>query len=69
MCPQCDEQCDYWYLSDTCVYSRISHLFDNNLTVFFACFMSFWGKSVVFFFVVVHISNNLTFNHHSRSVP
>lgn len=44
MCPQCDEQCDYWYLKSTCVYSRISYLFDNNMTVLFACFMSFWGS-------------------------
>lgn len=43
MCPQCDGKCDYWYLSDTCLYSRIGHLFDNNLTVVFAAFMSFWA--------------------------
>ncbi|GAB0087139.1 hypothetical protein DMENIID0001_014160 [Sergentomyia squamirostris] len=44
MCPQCDAKCDYWYLSETCIYSRVAHLIDNNMTVFFACFMSIWGK-------------------------
>ncbi|KAJ6638053.1 Anoctamin-1 [Pseudolycoriella hygida] len=43
MCPQCDEQCDYWYLGSTCVYSYITYLFDNNMTVVFASFMSFWA--------------------------
>lgn len=42
MCPKCD-QCDYWNLSETCVYSRITHLFDNNLTIFFSIFMSIWA--------------------------
>lgn len=44
MCPRCDT-CDYWYLNETCIFSRISNIFDNNLTVAFAFFMSFWGKS------------------------
>ncbi|XP_055711894.1 anoctamin-4 isoform X2 [Phlebotomus papatasi] len=43
MCPQCDAKCDYWYLSETCLYSRFAHLIDNNITVFFACFMSIWA--------------------------
>lgn len=45
MCPQCNAKCDYWYLNETCIYSRISSLFDNNLTIYFAVFMSFWGNS------------------------
>lgn len=43
MCPQCDKFCDYWNLIDACTYSKITHLFDNNLTVFFAFFMSIWS--------------------------
>ncbi|XP_037919309.1 anoctamin-4 isoform X2 [Hermetia illucens] len=43
MCPQCNAKCDYWYLNETCIYSRISSLFDNNLTIYFAVFMSFWA--------------------------
>lgn len=43
MCPQCDAKCDYWKLQGTCVYSQLSYLFDNNLTVFFAFVMSFWS--------------------------
>jgi hypothetical protein len=46
MCPICDYWCDYWDLSDTCLHARITYLFDNATTVFFAIFMSFWGKSV-----------------------
>lgn len=44
MCPQCDEQCDYWSLQETCIYSRLKNLFDNRITVIFAIFMSIWGK-------------------------
>lgn len=45
MCPQCDAKCDYWYLDETCNYSRVAHLFDNKMTVFFATFMAVWGES------------------------
>ena len=44
MCPMCDYQCPYWYLHDTCADSKYSRMFDNNATVFFAVFMSLWGK-------------------------
>lgn len=44
MCPQCDEQCDYWQLNETCIYSRLSNLVDNKLTVIFAVLVSLWGK-------------------------
>lgn len=43
MCPLCEE-CDQWKLSDICLYKRISYLFDHPGTVFYAIFMSFWGK-------------------------
>ncbi|CAK1600273.1 unnamed protein product [Parnassius mnemosyne] len=43
MCPLCDYFCEYWDLRDTCLQSRITYLFDNNTTVFFAIFMSFWA--------------------------
>ncbi|XP_061382630.1 anoctamin-5 isoform X2 [Danaus plexippus] len=43
MCPQCDYFCEYWDLRATCLHSRITYLFDNPTTVFFAIFMSFWG--------------------------
>ena len=43
MCPLCGE-CDYWYLSDICLYKKIAYLFDHPGTVFYAVFMSFWGK-------------------------
>ncbi|XP_076035437.1 anoctamin-5-like [Oratosquilla oratoria] len=43
MCPLCDELCDFWDLSDSCLNSRISFLFDNPATVFFSVAMSFWA--------------------------
>lgn len=45
MCPQCDRKCDYWNFNETCVYSRLSNLFDNQITFVWAIFMSIWGKS------------------------
>ncbi|XP_066905567.1 anoctamin-1 [Halyomorpha halys] len=43
MCPLCDKFCDYWDLEDTCFHSKITYLFDNYTTVFFAVFMSVWA--------------------------
>ncbi|XP_030844356.1 anoctamin-4-like isoform X4 [Strongylocentrotus purpuratus] len=43
MCPLCDRRCPYWTLSDSCFYSKLTYLFDNEATVFFACFMSLWA--------------------------
>lgn len=44
MCPLCDAVCDYWRLSSVCSLARATYLFDNGATVFFAIFMSLWGK-------------------------
>ncbi|XP_076365201.1 anoctamin-7-like isoform X1 [Tachypleus tridentatus] len=45
MCPRCDEKygCAYWYLSDICLYSKLTYLFDHPGTVFYAIFVSFWA--------------------------
>ncbi|XP_059080629.1 anoctamin-1-like [Tigriopus californicus] len=43
ICPACDHFCDYWSLDETCLHSKIMYLFDNETTVFFAIFMSFWA--------------------------
>ena len=43
MCPLCND-CDYWNLEDICLYKKIAYLFDHPGTVFYAIFMSFWGK-------------------------
>ena len=37
-------QCPYWNLSDICSYSRLGVFFDHPGTVFYAIFMSFWGR-------------------------
>ncbi|XP_056596435.1 anoctamin-9 [Triplophysa dalaica] len=42
MCPLCDNTCNVWRLSDTCMYAKVSFLFDNAGTVFFAMFMAVW---------------------------
>lgn len=44
LCPVCDKNCQYRQLKESCLFSRITYLFDNPSTVFFAIFMSFWGK-------------------------
>uniref|UniRef100_A0A8C5R0H2 Anoctamin n=1 Tax=Leptobrachium leishanense TaxID=445787 RepID=A0A8C5R0H2_9ANUR len=43
MCPLCDKYCPFWPLSDTCMYAKVTHLFDNEGTVFFAMFMAVWA--------------------------
>ncbi|XP_038860569.1 anoctamin-9 [Salvelinus namaycush] len=43
MCPRCDKWCQVWQLRDTCTYAKVSHLFDNEGTVFFAMFMAVWA--------------------------
>uniref|UniRef100_A0A4W5JWU0 Anoctamin n=1 Tax=Hucho hucho TaxID=62062 RepID=A0A4W5JWU0_9TELE len=43
MCPMCEENCKTWKLSDSCVYAKVTHLFDNGGTVFFAIFMAIWA--------------------------
>ncbi|XP_059484748.1 anoctamin-1 isoform X2 [Neocloeon triangulifer] len=45
MCPLCDHWCDYWDLRETCFHAKVTYLFDNPSTVFFAIFMSFWGAT------------------------
>ncbi|KAG5267357.1 hypothetical protein AALO_G00220800 [Alosa alosa] len=42
MCPLCDHYCPYMRLSDSCIYAKVTHLFDNGATVFFAVFMAVW---------------------------
>lgn len=48
MCPLCDHYCRYWDLSETCFHARVTYLFDNPATVFFAVFMSLWGLCFLF---------------------
>lgn len=44
LCPLCDKACKYQRLIDSCKFARLTYLFDNPATVFFAIFMSLWGK-------------------------
>ncbi|XP_023288562.1 anoctamin-4 [Orussus abietinus] len=45
LCPLCDKACPYQKLGDSCLFSRLTYLFDNPATVFFAIFMSFWATT------------------------
>ncbi|CAF3392764.1 unnamed protein product [Rotaria sp. Silwood1] len=44
MCPRCDKTCPFWKLIDSCVYSKVSYVFDNVSTVVFAFLMSLWAR-------------------------
>ncbi|CAG9830896.1 unnamed protein product [Diabrotica balteata] len=43
LCPMCDKACDYQKLFESCKFARLTYLFDNPATVFFAIFMSLWA--------------------------
>ncbi|XP_023310794.1 anoctamin-4-like [Anoplophora glabripennis] len=43
LCPLCDKACTYQKLKDSCKFARLTYLFDNPATVFFAIFMSLWA--------------------------
>nr|XP_022905262.1 anoctamin-4-like [Onthophagus taurus] len=43
LCPMCDKACRYQKLQDSCKFARLTYLFDNPATVFFAIFMSLWA--------------------------
>ncbi|XP_044763195.1 anoctamin-4-like isoform X2 [Coccinella septempunctata] len=43
LCPLCDRACKYQKLLDSCKFARLTYLFDNPATVFFAIFMSLWA--------------------------
>lgn len=45
LCPLCDKACKYQRLIDSCKFARLTYLFDNPATVFFAIFMSLWGNT------------------------
>ncbi|CAM4838343.1 unnamed protein product [Rotaria magnacalcarata] len=44
MCPTCNQICPFRKLSDSCVYSTVSRVFDNAVTVVFAVLMSLWAR-------------------------
>jgi len=44
MCPMCASSCGYWGYHESCTHVSITRAFDNNLTFFFAVFISLWGQ-------------------------
>ncbi|KAK2535806.1 hypothetical protein Q9233_003532 [Columba guinea] len=51
MCPMCERNCTLQKLNESCIYAKVTHLFDNGGTVFFAIFMAIWGKYIFICFV------------------
>lgn len=49
MCPQCDKQCDFWYLSEVCNFTKVAHVFDNDMTVILAFLVSIWSLFLIKF--------------------
>ncbi|KAL3994317.1 Calcium-activated chloride channel family protein [Acanthocheilonema viteae] len=43
LCPNCDKYCDYTRLNSSCIYSKLSYMFDNTSTVIFAAIMSIFA--------------------------
>ncbi|XP_069078056.1 anoctamin-3 isoform X2 [Pleurodeles waltl] len=43
MCPMCERNCSLQRLNESCIYAKVTHLFDNGGTVFFAIFMAIWA--------------------------
>ncbi|XP_031798458.1 anoctamin-3 isoform X2 [Sarcophilus harrisii] len=43
MCPMCERNCMLQKLNESCIYAKVTHLFDNGGTVFFAIFMAIWA--------------------------
>ncbi|GAB1286670.1 Anoctamin-3 [Apodemus speciosus] len=46
MCPLCDKNCSLQRLNDSCIYAKVTYLFDNGGTVFFAIFMAIWVETL-----------------------
>uniref|UniRef100_A0A7E4WDN2 Anoctamin n=1 Tax=Panagrellus redivivus TaxID=6233 RepID=A0A7E4WDN2_PANRE len=43
ICPSCDTWCDFAPLNGSCVYAKLTYIFDNTSTIFFAAMMSIWA--------------------------
>ncbi|OCT81800.1 hypothetical protein XELAEV_18024308mg [Xenopus laevis] len=43
MCPMCERNCTLQRLNESCIYAKVTNLFDNGGTVFFAIFMAIWA--------------------------
>ncbi|KAK6035294.1 hypothetical protein COOONC_27201 [Cooperia oncophora] len=43
VCPQCENYCDFQLLKNSCLYAKMSYLFDNGVTVIFAALMCVWA--------------------------
>uniref|UniRef100_A0A915EFQ5 Anoctamin n=1 Tax=Ditylenchus dipsaci TaxID=166011 RepID=A0A915EFQ5_9BILA len=43
ICPVCEKNCDYTPLSSSCIYAKLTYVFDNGATIIFAAIMSIWA--------------------------
>ena len=48
MCPQC-EKCDFWYLNEVCVPTKIAYVLNNEMAVVLAALVSIWSLFLVKF--------------------
>uniref|UniRef100_A0A8D0GCK5 Anoctamin n=1 Tax=Sphenodon punctatus TaxID=8508 RepID=A0A8D0GCK5_SPHPU len=55
MCPMCERNCTLQKLNESCIYAKVTYLFDNGGTVFFAIFMAIWGKSTFLPLFCLHL--------------
>lgn len=47
MCPICEEVCNFWKLSEICMYSKAENLLDNELTIVFAILNVLWSYAFI----------------------
>jgi anoctamin-4 len=43
VCPVCDTHCEYTRLNSSCIYAKLTYVFDNASTILFAAVMSVWA--------------------------
>lgn len=43
ICPVCERHCDFTPLTGSCIYAKLTYLFDNTSTILFAAAMSIWA--------------------------
>lgn len=51
MCPRCDEKCQVWQLSDTCVYAKVHEYIHHYLDDVLVC----WCSLLVFLSTDEHV--------------
>ena len=72
LCPSCEKHCPFVSLYQSCLLSQITYTFDNDMTVFFAIFMSFWATTFMEFWKrrqVYHVVNHFLQEYDKIHIP